>query len=76
MSEKKKHAVSIRSFAAAYLTCVVASGEGGVEAAYADEDIWFSQKMMGVLYDVNVRTVSEHLKNIFADNVQQEFMYA
>jgi hypothetical protein len=35
---------------------------------YADEDVWLSQKMMGELYGVNVRTVSEHLKNIFADN--------
>lgn len=35
---------------------------------YADEDVWPSQKMMGELYGVNVRTVSEHLKNIFADN--------
>ena len=34
----------------------------------ADEDVWLSQKMMGALYGVNVRTVSEHLKNIFADS--------
>jgi hypothetical protein len=47
---------------------VAASGQGGVEAVYADEDVWLSQKMMGELYGVNVRTVSEHLKNIFADN--------
>ena len=32
---------------------------------YADESIWLTQKMMGALYDVNVRTVSEHLKKIF-----------
>ena len=31
-----------------------------------------AQKMMGVLYDVDVRTVNEHLKNIFADNELQE----
>jgi hypothetical protein len=47
---------------------VAASGQGGVEAVYADEDVWLSQKMMGELYGVNVRTVSEHLKNIFTDN--------
>ena len=66
MSEKKKHEISIRSSAAEYLTFIAASGEGGVEAVYADEDVWLSQKMMGVLYDVNVRTVNEHLKkNLF-----------
>lgn len=68
-----KRAVSIvRSSAAEYLTFVVASGQGGVEAVYADESIWVTQKMMGVLYDVNVRTVNEHLKKIFADSELHE----
>ena len=64
----KKNLPTIRSSAAEYLTFVAASGQGGVEAVYADEDVWLSPKMMGELYGVNVRTVSEHLKNIFADN--------
>jgi len=65
----KKAATSpVRSSAAEYLTFVAASGQGGVEAVYADESIWLTQKMMGVLYDVNVRTVSEHLQKIFADS--------
>ena len=64
----KKNLPTIRSSAAEYLTFLAASGQGGVEAVYADEDVWLSQKMMGELYGVNVRTVSEHLKNIFADN--------
>ena len=55
-----------------YLTFVAAQGEGGVEVVYADEDIWLSQKMMAVLYDVNVRTVNEHLKKIFTDCELQE----
>ncbi|MDO8842797.1 virulence RhuM family protein [Methylicorpusculum sp.] len=63
---------TIRSSAAEYLTFIAASGEGGIEAVYADEDVWLSQKMMGVLYDVNVRTVNEHLKKIFADSELQE----
>jgi hypothetical protein len=64
----KKNLPTIRSSAAEYLTFLAASGQGGVEAVYADEDVWLSQKMMGELYGVNVRTVSEHLQNIFADN--------
>ena len=68
MSKKKKTEISIRSSAAEYLSFVAASGEGGVEAVYADEDVWLSQKMMGTLYDVNVRTVNEHLKKIFTDH--------
>jgi hypothetical protein len=69
---EKKETSIVRSSAAEYLTFVAASGQGGVEAIYADENIWLSQKMMGVLYDVNVRTVNEHLKKIFSDSELQE----
>ena len=70
---KKKAGVSlVRSSAAEYLTFVAASGQGGVEAVYADENVWLSQKMMGVLYDVETHTVNYHLKKVFADNELQE----
>ncbi|MEZ5497467.1 MAG: virulence RhuM family protein [Gammaproteobacteria bacterium] len=72
MSKTTKHSPTIRSSAAEYLTFVAASGEGGVEAIYVDEDVWLSQRMMAVLYDVNVRTINEHLKKIFTDNELQE----
>jgi hypothetical protein len=68
MSKKKNHEVSIRSSAAEYLTFVAANGQGGVEAVYADEDVWLSQKMMAVLYDVETHTVNYHLKKVFEDN--------
>ena len=65
----KKNEVSIvRSSAAEYLTFVAASGHGGVEAVYADENVWITQKMMGLLYDVDVRTVNYHLKNVFSSS--------
>ena len=70
---KKKDEVSlVRSSAAEYLTFVAASGQGGVEAVYEDENVWLSQKMMAVLYDVDVRTISYHLKNVFADHELEE----
>ena len=62
----------VRSSAAEYLSFVAASGKGGVEAVYADENIWLSQKMMATLYDVDVRTVNYHLKKIFNDSELQE----
>ena len=66
---KKKNEVSlVRSSAAEYLTFVAASGSGGVEAVYADENVWLSQKMLGQLYDVDVRTVNYHLKKVFSDH--------
>ena len=69
--KKKKHEI-IRSSAAEYLTFVAASGEGGVEAVYADENIWLTQKMMGELYDVETHTINYHLKKVFADSELQE----
>jgi hypothetical protein len=75
MSKKKvnKDEVSmVRSSTAEYLTFIAATGDGGVEAIYADENIWLSQKMMGTLYNVNVRTVNEHLKKIFSDSELDE----
>lgn len=65
---KGKTGVSlVRSSAAEYLTFVAANGQGGVEAVYADENVWLSQKMMGLLYDVETHTVNYHLKKIFDD---------
>ncbi|MFQ6757496.1 MAG: cell filamentation protein Fic [Deltaproteobacteria bacterium] len=79
MSEKKNPQVPmrretsmVRSSAAEYLTFVAASGKGGVEAVYADENIWLTQKMLGTLYDVDVRTINYHLKKIFSDSELQE----
>jgi len=43
-----------------------------VEAIYADENIWLTQKMMGVLYKVETHTINYHLKKIFADSELQE----
>lgn len=56
-----------RSSAAEYLTFVAATGRGGVEAVYADENVWLTQKMMGLLYDVETQTINYHLKKVFAD---------
>ena len=67
----KKSAVAsslVRSSAAEYLTFVAASGQGGVEAVYADENVWLTQKMLAQLYDVDVRTINYHLKKVFADS--------
>lgn len=62
----------VRSSSAEYLTFIAATGDGGVVAIYADENIWLSQKMMATLYNVDVRTINEHLKNIFKDTELQE----
>ncbi len=37
----------------------------GVEVRYQEGTIWLTQKLMAQLFDVDVRTVSEHLRNTF-----------
>ena len=65
---KKTTTVSlVRSSAAEYLTFVAASGQGGVEAVYAGENVWLTQKMMGLLFDVETHTVNYHIKKVFDD---------
>ena len=39
---------------------------------YEDENIWLTQKMMAVLYDVSLPTVNEHVKKIYADSELEE----
>lgn len=69
MDDKKKKELAIRSSAAEYLTFVASTGESDAsfEMRYEDENIWLTQKMMAALYDVDVRTVNEHIKKIYSD---------
>ncbi|QBQ64542.1 cell filamentation protein Fic [Actinobacillus indolicus] len=62
----------IVSSVAEYLTFMTATGESQVNAIYADENVWLSQKMMGQLYDVEVPTINYHLKKVFDDNELSE----
>lgn len=72
--EKKNHQVTIRSSAAEYLTYIASTGEtvDSIEIRYEDENIWLTQKMMAVLYDVDVRTINYHVKKIFEDSELEE----
>lgn len=74
MSKKKKEEITIRSSAAEYLTYVASVGdeENGIEMRYENENIWLTQKMMALLYDVEVPTINYHIKKIFKDSELQE----
>jgi len=62
----------IRNSTAEFLIFTGQAGEQSIEARYEDETIWLSQKLMAQLFDVDVRTVNEHLKNIFKSGELQE----
>lgn len=70
----KKEAITIHSSAAEYLTYVAAVGDStdSMEMRYEDENIWLTQKMMAVLYDVSVPAINQHLKTIFTDGELDE----
>ena len=61
----KKRTAMIRNSTAEFLIFTGQAGERSIEARYEDETVWLSQKLMATLFDVDVRTISEHLKNIF-----------
>ncbi len=69
MTKKKDNNVTIRSSAAEYLTYVASIGEEtqNIEVRYEDENIWLTQKMMGLLFNVETHTINYHIKKIFAD---------
>ena len=71
---KKENQISIRSSAAEYLTYIASTGDNpeNIEIRYEDENIWLTQKLLAVLYDVDVRTINEHIKKIFSDSELDE----
>lgn len=48
------------------------SGEVSVQVRYEDGTFWLTQKRMAELFSVDVRTVNEHLQNIFTSGEMSE----
>ncbi|SHH74849.1 virulence RhuM family protein [Pollutimonas bauzanensis] len=60
----------VRNSTAEFLIFTVQAGEQSIEANYEDEALWLSQKLTAELFGVDVRTIDEHLKNIFTNHEQ------
>ena len=65
----KKSEITIHSSAAEYLTYVASIGDqaDSFEMSYENENIWLTQKMIAMLYDVSLPTINEHIKRIYED---------
>jgi hypothetical protein len=63
MSAEKS--LQIRNSTAEFLIFTRQAGEDGIEVRVADETVWLTQKLLAELFEVNVRTISEHLGNLF-----------
>lgn len=42
-------------------------GRTRIECRFVDETVWLSQALMAEMYDKDVRTINEHLRNIFEE---------
>jgi hypothetical protein len=62
----------IRNSTAEFLIFTSQAGDQSIEARYEDETVWLTQKLIAELFAVDVRTVSEHLRNIFASGELDE----
>ena len=56
----------IRNSTAEFLIFTAQEDGSSIEARYEDETIWLTQRLMAELFDVDVRTISEHLGNVFS----------
>lgn len=65
----KKKEITPVSSAAEYLTYIASTGDSpeSFEMRYEDENIWLTQKMMATLYEVDVRTINDHIQKIYED---------
>lgn len=64
--------LTIRNSTAEFLIFQSQNKEDSIEVKYEDEMVWLSQKMMSKLFDVEIPTINEHLKNIFKSNELDE----
>ncbi len=64
--------LQIRNSTAEFLIFTTSNAQDTIEVKVEDESVWLTQKLIAKLFDVNVATVNEHLKNIFKTNELQE----
>lgn len=62
MKEKK---LNIRSSATEFLIFSAQTEADTIEVRYEDGTLWLTQKMMGVLFNVEANTITYHLKEIY-----------
>ena len=50
-----------------FLLYTTEDGNSRVECRFENETLWLSQALMGELFDRDVRTINEHLKNLYEE---------
>ena len=67
---KPENKLQIRNSTAEFLIFTRQAGEDGIEVRVEGETVWLTQKLMAALFDVDVRTINEHLGNIYSGGEQ------
>ena len=72
MKQEKK--IIIKSGDMEYLKYVVVTGDDdiSIEMGYEEKNIWLTQKILSILYDVLLTTINEHINTIYSDNELSE----
>ena len=60
-----RNELTVRSSAAEFLIFEEQSHADGVEVIYQDGTSWMSQRMMGLLFDVESNTITYHLGEVY-----------
>ena len=64
MNSNKNKKLQIRNSTVEFLVFTKQAENDSIEVRVEDETVWLTQKLIATLFDVNVRTISEHLQNI------------
>lgn len=64
--------LQIRNSTAEFLVFSKQAGENTIEVAIENETVWLTQKLLSVLFEVEVNTINYHIKEIYKVGEQSE----
>ena len=64
--------LTIINSTAEFLIFTTTNGQDTIEVKVEDETVWLTQKLIAKLFDIQIATVNEHLKNIFKTHELEE----
>lgn len=65
MDKSKDSKIQIRNSTVDFLIFTKDAHEDGIEVRVQNHDVWFTQKAIGQLFDVDRSVITKHLKNIY-----------
>ena len=65
---KKNNLINAEDSLGEFLIYTTPDGEKQIQVRLIDETVWLSQRLMAELFHKDVRTINEHILNVFAEN--------